>query len=100
VIVDATYLKEEQRLAFFGACCAAGLNPFFVQCFAAEPVLKKRIEHRIEEAADVSDGHPAILEKQLAAKDEPAELPFFRVLRLNTDEDLESIRKAMRELLL
>jgi len=100
VIVDATYLKEEQRLAFFGACCAAGLNPFFINCFAPEPVLRKRIEQRTAEGADVSDGHPAILEKQLVVKKEPLELPFFRVLRLNTDEDLETIQKALRELLL
>lgn len=100
VIVDATYLKEEQRLAFFGASCAAGLNPFFVHCFAPEPVLKKRVERRTAEGVDVSDGHPAILEKQLAAREEPAELPFFRVFRLNTDDDLETIQKALRELLL
>ena len=100
VIVDAAYLKEEQRLAFFGACCAAGLNPFFINCFAAEPVLKKRVERRMSTRADVSDGYPAILEKQLAVKEEPTELPFFRVFRLNTDEDLETIQKALRELLL
>ena len=100
VILDAAYLKEEQRLAFFGACCAAGLNPFFINCFAAEPVLKKRVERRTMERKDPSDGHPAILEKQLAIKEEPAELPFFRVFRLNTDEDLETIQKALRELLL
>jgi hypothetical protein len=100
VIVDATYLKEEQRLAFFGASCAAGLNPFFVHCFAPEPVLKKRVERRTAAGADVSDGHPAILEKQLAVREEPAELPFFRVFRLNTDDDLETIQKALRELLI
>ncbi len=100
VIVDATYLREEQRLAFFGACCGAGLNPFFINCFAPEPVLRKRMEQRTAEGTDISDGHPAILEKQLAAKEEPTELPFFRVFRLNTDEDLETIQKALRELLL
>jgi uncharacterized protein len=100
VIVDATYLKEEQRLAFFGACCAAGLNPFFVYCFAAENVLRKRVEQRRTERTDSSDAHPDILEQQLAFSEEPVELPFFRVLRLNTDEDLDTIRKAMRELLL
>jgi predicted kinase len=76
------------------------LNPFFINCFAPEPVLKKRVEHRTAERAGVSDGHPAILEKQLANKEEPAELPFFRVFRLSTDEDLETIQKALRELLL
>jgi aminoglycoside phosphotransferase family enzyme/predicted kinase len=100
VLVDATYLKEQQRLAFFGACCAAGLNPFFIDCFAPEPVLRKRVERRTMESTDVSDGHSAILEKQLAFKEEPTELPFFRVFRLNTDEDLETIQKALRELLL
>ncbi len=100
VIVDAAYLKEEQRLAFFGACCAAGLNPFFIHCFAEEPVLRKRVERRTATRAGVSDGHPAILETQLANREEPSELPFFRVFRLNTDEDLETIQKALRELLL
>jgi predicted kinase len=100
VIVDATYLKEEQRLAFFGACCAAGLNPFFIDCFAAKSVLKERIERRTAEREDVSDGHPAILEKQLAVREKATELPFFRVFRLNTDEDLETIQKALRELLI
>jgi uncharacterized protein len=100
VIVDATFLKEEQRLAFFGACCAAGLNPFFVYCFAPEPVLRKRIEQRIKEIEDASDGHLEILEKQLEVMKEPAEIPFFRVLRLNTDENLETIQKALHDFLI
>jgi len=79
------------------ACLNSGLNPFFVHCCAAEPLLKKRIEGRVAEGADPSDAHMAILERQLSAKEEPAELPFFRVMNLNTDEDLEDIRKALRE---
>ena len=100
VIVDATYLKEEQRLAFFGACCAAGLNPFFVHCFAPERVLRERIQKRLAESTDVSDGHPSILEKQLSIEEEPKELPCFRVFALNTDEDLGTIQRALRELFL
>jgi len=100
VIVDATYLKEEQRLAFFGACCSAGLNPFFVHCFAPETVLSTRVEKRLAESTDASDGHPPILAKQLAIKEEPEEIACFRVLKLNTDENLETIRRALRELFL
>jgi hypothetical protein len=99
VIVDATYLKETQRLSFFGACMASGLNPFFIHCFAEEPVLRKRVERRMSEGADVSNGHVAILEEQLATREDPSELPLFRVLRLNTDEEIETIQKALREFL-
>lgn len=97
VIVDATYLEAAQRVPLLNACLNSGLNPFFVHCCAAEPLLKKRIEGRVAEGADPSDAHMAILERQLSAKEEPAELPFFRVMNLNTDEDLEDIRKALRE---
>jgi hypothetical protein len=99
VIVDATYLKEAERLALLSACTDANLNPFFLYCCAAEPVLMKRVERRFAEGADVSDAHPAILKEQLKIREEPSDLPFFRVLRLNTDEDLETIQKALREFL-
>jgi aminoglycoside phosphotransferase family enzyme/predicted kinase len=99
VILDATYLKEAERLALLSACTDANLNPFFIHCCAAEPVLMKRVERRFAEGADVSDAHPSILQEQLKIKEEPSDLPFFRVLRLNTDEDLETIQKALREFL-
>jgi len=97
VIVDATYLAAAQRVPLLNACVNAGLNPFFVHCCAAEPVLKQRIEGRMSEGTDPSDAHMAILERQLSAREEPEELPFFRVMKLNTEEDLEDIRKALRE---
>lgn len=97
VIVDATYLEASQRVPLLNACLNSGLNPFFVHCCAAEPVLKKRIEGRIAEGSDPSDAHLTILERQMSVKEEPAELPFFRVMKLNTEEDLENMRKALRE---
>ncbi len=55
VIVDATYLKAEQRRDFHETCIAEGLNPFFIHCFAGETVLKDRIRKRMEAGTDVSD---------------------------------------------
>ncbi len=99
VVVDATFLMAKQREELYRECCAAGLNPFFIQCFAREEVLKARIGKRMREGSDVSDGHMAVLERQLQVREEPDELPFFRVLKLDTDEDPETIRKALRSFL-
>lgn len=99
VIVDATYLKSSQRLGFYDACIDRGLNPFFIQCFAAEAFLRERIVKRMQDGADISDAHLGILERQLQEREEPFELPSFRVLRLNTEEALHKTAGALKEFL-
>jgi aminoglycoside phosphotransferase family enzyme/predicted kinase len=99
VLVDATYTKAEQRQEIFRASSEAGLNPLFIHCFADEAVLRRRVEERMGRGADVSDARPAIVTEQLKKMEAPTELPFFRVLCLNTDDNLDSMRKALREFL-
>lgn len=100
VVVDATFLAASRRLDFHEACLRQGLNPFFVFCFAGEPTLRARVGRRMEEGKDVSDAHIAVLERQLREAEEPAELPSFRVLRLDTTEETPgAIREALRRFL-
>jgi predicted kinase len=99
VIVDATYLKSSQRMSFYDACMERGLNPFFIQCFANEAFLRERINKRMEDGADISDAHLGILERQLEEMEEPFELPYFRVLRLNTEEAVNKTVGALKEFL-
>ena len=99
VVVDATFLKKNQRRNFYETCIQKGLNPFFVHCFARESVLRQRIEARIEEGNDVSDAHIGILENQIKDMEEPFELPYYRVLRLNTEDELHNIINALKEFL-
>ena len=99
VVVDATFLKKNQRRNFHETCMEKGLNPFFVHCFAGEEVLKERIEKRMKEGADISDAHAGILERQIKDMEEPRELPYYRVLRLNTEEKLHNINNALKEFL-
>ena len=99
VVVDATFLKKNQRRNFYETCIEKGLNPFFVHCFAGEEVLRERIEKRIKEGADISDAHIGILERQIKDMEEPVELPYYRVLRLNTEEKLHNINSALKEFL-
>ncbi len=34
VVVDATFLARSLGAGFYEACLGAGLNPFFIHCFA------------------------------------------------------------------
>ncbi len=99
VVVDATYLKSAQRLAFYQRCIERGLNPFFIHCFACEEVLRERISKRMAENADISDAHVGTLRRQIEDQEEPAELPYCRVLRLNTEETLHKTMSALKEFL-
>lgn len=99
VVVDAAYLKSSQRKAFYETCIVHGLNPFFVHLFAHEDVLKDRIRKRIVENSDISDAQVSTLEHQIRETEEPAELPFHRVLRLNTENQLHTIVNALKEFL-
>lgn len=99
VIVDATYLKSAERNRFHEASIGAGLNPFFVHCYAPEDRLKRRITERMADGADASDANVAILNEQLRLCEEPSELPPHRLLRLNTDAALHELAGTLREFL-
>lgn len=99
VIVDATYLKANQRKHFYESCISEGLNPFFVHCFASEDILRDRIRKRMEDGTDISDAHIGVLEHQLKHLEEPDELPSFRVLRINTEDVIDNIVNALKEFL-
>ncbi len=99
VVVDATFLAAAHRQAFYDACITARLNPFFIHCFADEQVLRERIAARMIGGTDISDAHGDVLERQLAVAEEPVELPFFRVMRLDTDQEPAVIGKALNSFL-
>jgi uncharacterized protein len=97
VVVDATFLESHRRLGFYEECRKNGLNPFFVQCFADPETLRDRVEMRRATGKDVSDAHIAVLERQLRTAEAVSELPFFRVIRVDTGEDaVDTIKQALR----
>ena len=97
VVVDATFLARSQRTGFHEACANAGLNPFFIHCFADEKILRERVRLRTAQGTDISDANVSVLERQLREADPPDELPSFRVFRLDTGEATkETIREVLR----
>ena len=97
VVVDATFLTSALRQEFYESCGREGLNPFFIWCSAAEDILRERVRRRMTDGSDVSDAHQLVLEGQLRIREEPDDLPSFRVMRLDTgDDEPETIRRALR----
>ncbi len=70
-----------------------------MHCFAEEKVLRERITRRLEDGSDISDANIGILERQMRDMEEPVELPYYRVLRLNTEAELHHIIGALKEFL-
>lgn len=100
VIVDGTFLKSHQRLGFYDACLKAGLNPFFVHCSGDAGVLRERVSARRNTGTDISDAGVEVLERQLQVAEDPVELPFFRVMKLDTSQEpVDAIRRSLWQFL-
>jgi uncharacterized protein len=99
VVVDAAFLFASQRQEFYRRCADEGINPFFIYCNSEPQVLRRRVERRMMEGQDISDAHLDILEHQLKAREEPDELPCFRVLKLDTSEEPDRLQRALRSFL-
>lgn len=99
VIMDATFLKMEQREKVLYMCEKNGFNPLFIFCIAPKDVLLGRVKKRKEEGIDISDAHEEILLKQLKEIEEPFELSSFRLFKLDTSTfDKEIFKKVVMEM--
>jgi predicted kinase len=71
VIVDATFLRREQREAFRQLAERRGA-PYVILAFDADPAtLRRRIEARQRAGGDASEATIAVLEQQLAEREPP-----------------------------
>ncbi|MCX7990905.1 MAG: AAA family ATPase [Proteobacteria bacterium] len=98
VILDATFINPEGRLNTLSSLLREGFNPLFINFFASEETLRKRVKKRMEEDSDISDAHLEILEKQLRFSYQPDNLPSFRVMNINTEQNLADIVKGLKRL--
>ena len=67
VIVDAAFLRDEQRRAFIALARAREVDWTILRTSAPEPVLRERIVRRAAQGADPSDATPEVLARQLCA---------------------------------
>lgn len=96
VIVDAAFLRRDERERFAALAAAAGARFSILDCQAPMAVLRTRIAARRARADDASEADESVLEL-LAARQEPlTEAERARAIRVRSDEtvDLDSVQDA------
>ncbi|MDR6536767.1 AAA family ATPase [Variovorax soli] len=85
VIVDAAFLRRDERLAF-RALAAELCVPFSIlHCRAAEAQLRRRVSARDAEGSDASEATEAVLERQLATHEPLGQDECALALEVATD---------------
>ena len=83
VVVDATFLKEDDRAPFIALASACGAPVHILCCDAPPDELRRRVATRAALGEDVSEATVEVLERQL--RQAYALTPHERCLRVTTD---------------
>ena len=85
VIVDAAFLKRDERERFAGLARDAGARFLIAACTASPAVLRARVAARERDAGDASEAGLAVLERQCASAQPLAEDEAAHVMTLNAE---------------
>ncbi len=92
VILDATYLKREERDA--ARTCVPGRRAWVLACEAPAPVLRQRVATRYAAGSDAAEADLRVLDMQMRVQEPPA--PDEAVLTVATDRPLDVAALAAR----
>ena len=95
-IVDAAFLRAEERAAFRALADELGVPFAILHCHAPVHALRERVEQRWRQGRDPSEADLAVLERQLAHQEPltPAERPF--AIDVDTSQPLDVAAIAAR----
>ncbi len=96
VIIDASYKDRDERIK--AADTAGRLNAgfFVIECFCPDEIIKKRLDSRMADVDEASDGRWEIFQTQKDKFDEITEVQKITIDTSLTEE--ESVRKAIEEI--
>ena len=95
VIIDASFIKAEERLKAKRLAGEVGADFFIVECSLDEESIKQRLAHRLEEGS-ASDGRWEIYEPQKRQFEPIVEIPPANRVIINTSL---SVEKTVRQVL-
>lgn len=100
VIVDAAFLRRDERLAFRALAAELRVPFSILRCRAADTQLRRRVVARDAEGRDASEATLAVLERQLATHEplDPGECAL--ALDVITDEPVDTVALSARWLAL
>jgi len=89
VIVDAAFLRRDERLAFRALAAELRVPFSILHCRAAEAQLRRRVAARDAEGSDASEATLAVLERQLATHEPLGQDERALALEVATDEPVD-----------
>jgi aminoglycoside phosphotransferase family enzyme/predicted kinase len=91
VILDATFLSQQKRLAALELAHAAGAPTLFLECRVPKGDAISRLDHRYRKSRSSSDGRPELYDEQSKCFEPLTELPPNSVLALNTSQRVDTL---------
>jgi uncharacterized protein len=98
LMVDATFLKIQQRTLFYQLALAMNADFLILQCEASESVMSHRIDRRSRQHSDPSEATAEVMRLQMASFEPLTEEEKAHTLTVNTENDLslDSILTALK----
>ena len=91
VLVDATFGQARHRTHFVEALSRLGVPYLFVELIASDEAIKKRLKQRDKEKEVVSDARLENFDLLRHMYQEPEEVPFEHLIRVNAEADKEKL---------
>jgi len=98
VLVDACFLRAEERAAFSALAGELGVPLLLVTCAADTAELRRRVKLRHATQMDASEADLAVLEHQLASAEALDEPPSSGELRIAVDTQQEATAQSVERL--
>lgn len=92
VVVDAAFLRRDERQAFAALADELGVAFHIVECTAPDAVLRERLGRRQQADTDASDATAAVLDLQGCVREPLGPQEAAHALRLDTDVAPEALR--------
>ncbi|MDH3975852.1 MAG: AAA family ATPase [Deltaproteobacteria bacterium] len=89
VILDASFKKSPYRLQALELANGLDIPFLLVECICRDEEVKRRLEERVSEGSDISDGRWEIYEKQKKTFERIKEIPASEHIIIDTEEELE-----------
>ena len=96
VIVDAAFLRRDERLAFRALAAQLRVPFSILDCQAPEALLRRRVAARESQGNDASEATLAVLERQLASHEPLGQDERGFALEVATDEPVDSASLCAR----
>ncbi len=98
VVVDAAFLREQQRRPFVAMARARGIDWKILRTGAPDPVLRERVLRRAAEGADPSEATLEVLARQFGEADPLSDIELANAVEIDTSRafDADALARALQ----